>query len=58
MMKKKGNWDKIVDVLDMGFFYIINIKKEKREIDEEIKQILCMLEKDDFFDDFGLRNDI
>lgn len=37
MMKKKGNWDKIVDVLDMGFFYIINIKKEKREIDEEIK---------------------
>lgn len=57
MMKKKGNWDKTVDVSDMGPSHIINIKKEKRETDEETKQILRMLEKDDFLDDPGLRND-
>ncbi|XP_007126364.1 DNA-directed RNA polymerase III subunit RPC4 isoform X2 [Physeter macrocephalus] len=57
MMKKKGNWDKTVDVSDMGPSHIINIKKEKRETDEETKQILRMLEKDDFIDDPGLRND-
>lgn len=32
---------------DMGPSHIINIKKEKRETDEETKQILRMLEKDD-----------
>lgn len=42
-----GNWDKTVDVSDMGPSHIINIKKEKRETDEETKQILRMLEKDD-----------
>uniref|UniRef100_A0A9L0R4D7 RNA polymerase III subunit D n=1 Tax=Equus caballus TaxID=9796 RepID=A0A9L0R4D7_HORSE len=57
MMKKKGNWDKTVDVSDIGPSHIINIKKEKRETDEETKQILRMLEKDDFIDDPGLRND-
>lgn len=31
----------------MGPSHIINIKKEKRETDEETKQILRMLEKDD-----------
>lgn len=32
---------------DVGPSHIINIKKEKRETDEETKQILRMLEKDD-----------
>lgn len=32
---------------DLGPSHIINIKKEKRETDEETKQILRMLEKDD-----------
>ncbi|KAB0396265.1 hypothetical protein E2I00_018971 [Balaenoptera physalus] len=52
-----GNWDKTVDMSDVGPSHIINIKKEKRETDEETKQILRMLEKDDFIDDPGLRND-
>ncbi|NWR47450.1 RPC4 polymerase, partial [Regulus satrapa] len=48
MMKKKaGSWDKTVDVSDFGPSHIINIKKEKRETDEETKQILRMLQKDD-----------
>uniref|UniRef100_A0A8D0G6Q0 RNA polymerase III subunit D n=1 Tax=Sphenodon punctatus TaxID=8508 RepID=A0A8D0G6Q0_SPHPU len=58
MMKKKGTWDKTVDMSDFGPSHIINIKKEKRETDEETKQILRMLEKDNFLDDPGLKNDI
>ncbi|KAL8173951.1 UNVERIFIED_CONTAM: DNA-directed RNA polymerase III subunit RPC4 [Gekko kuhli] len=58
MMKKRGTWDKTVDMSDFGPSHIINIKKEKRETDEETKQILRMLEKDDFLDDPGLKNDI
>ncbi|KAK2513136.1 Polr3d [Columba guinea] len=59
MMKKKaGSWDKTVDMADFGPSHIINIKKEKRETDEETKQILRMLQKDDFLDDPGLKNDI
>ncbi|NXI47910.1 RPC4 polymerase, partial [Galbula dea] len=67
MMKKKGSWDKAVDMADFGPSHIINIKKEKRETDEETKQILRMLQKDDvvssllslqFLDDPGLKNDI
>uniref|UniRef100_A0A8C3C220 RNA polymerase III subunit D n=1 Tax=Cairina moschata TaxID=8855 RepID=A0A8C3C220_CAIMO len=59
MMKKKaGSWDKAVDVSDFGPSHIINIKKEKRETDEETKQILRRLQKDDFLDDPGLKNDI
>ncbi|XP_033065569.1 DNA-directed RNA polymerase III subunit RPC4-like [Trachypithecus francoisi] len=54
-MKKKGNWDKTVDVSDMGPSRII-IKKEKKEMDEDTKH-LTMLEKDDFIDDPRLRND-
>ncbi|ELK26501.1 DNA-directed RNA polymerase III subunit RPC4 [Myotis davidii] len=57
MMKKKGNWDKTVDVSGLGPSHIINIKKEKREADEETKQNPRMLEKDDFIHDPGLRND-
>ncbi|XP_074784603.1 DNA-directed RNA polymerase III subunit RPC4 [Athene noctua] len=58
MMKKRGCWDKSVDMSDFGPSHIINIKKEKRETDEETKQILRMLQKDDFLDDPGLKNDI
>ncbi|KAJ7305192.1 hypothetical protein JRQ81_011099 [Phrynocephalus forsythii] len=58
MMKKKGTWDKTVEVSDLGPSHIINIKKEKQETDEETKQILDMLQKDDFLDDPGLKNDI
>ncbi|NXS96345.1 RPC4 polymerase, partial [Jacana jacana] len=58
MMKKKGSWDKTVEMSDFGPSHIINIKKEKRETDEETKQILRMLQKDDFLDDPGLKNDI
>ncbi|NXK86459.1 RPC4 polymerase, partial [Formicarius rufipectus] len=53
-----GSWDKAVDMSDFGPSHIINIKKEKRETDEETKQILRMLQKDDFLDDPGLKNDI
>ncbi|NXR10956.1 RPC4 polymerase, partial [Semnornis frantzii] len=53
-----GSWDKTVDMADFGPSHIINIKKEKRETDEETKQILRMLQKDDFLDDPGLKNDI
>lgn len=42
-----GSWDKTVDMSDFGPSHIINIKKEKRETDEETKQILRMLQKDD-----------
>lgn len=42
-----GSWDKTVDMADFGPSHIINIKKEKRETDEETKQILRMLQKDD-----------
>ncbi|TKC34662.1 hypothetical protein EI555_001450, partial [Monodon monoceros] len=48
---------KAVNVSDMGTSHNINIKKNKRETDEEAEQILCTLEKDDFIDDPGLRND-
>ncbi|KAG8141290.1 putative DNA-directed RNA polymerase III subunit RPC4 isoform X2 protein [Naja naja] len=53
-----GTWDKSVDMSDFGPSHIINIKREKRETDEETKKILRMLEKDDFLDDPGLKNDI
>ncbi|XP_030057873.1 DNA-directed RNA polymerase III subunit RPC4 [Microcaecilia unicolor] len=57
MMQKRGNWGNSVDMPDLGPSHIINIKKEKRETEEETKNILRMLEKDDFLDDPGLRND-
>ncbi|KAM6231992.1 LOW QUALITY PROTEIN: DNA-directed RNA polymerase III subunit RPC4 [Spheniscus humboldti] len=57
MMKKKAGSYKTVD-MSVGPSHIINIKKEKRETDEETKQILRMLQKDDFLDDPGLKNDI
>lgn len=47
LLFQAGTWDKTVDLSDFGPSHIINIKKEKRETDEETKQILRMLEKDD-----------
>ncbi|XP_048379187.1 DNA-directed RNA polymerase III subunit RPC4 isoform X1 [Stegostoma tigrinum] len=57
MRKKKAGWDSSVDMKEFGTSPIINIKKEKRESEEETKQILRMLDRDDFIDDPGLKND-
>uniref|UniRef100_A0A8C5QCU5 RNA polymerase III subunit D n=1 Tax=Leptobrachium leishanense TaxID=445787 RepID=A0A8C5QCU5_9ANUR len=56
-LKKKTGWDGPSDSADMGPSHIINIKKEKRETEEETKKILRMLENDKFLDDPGLKND-
>lgn len=56
-LKKKTAWDGPADSGDLGPSHIINIKREKRETEEETKQILRMLENDKFLDDPGLRND-
>ncbi|KAM4677584.1 DNA-directed RNA polymerase III subunit RPC4 [Discoglossus pictus] len=56
-LKKKSGWDGPSDTADLGPSHIINIKREKRETEEETKQILRMLEDDKFLDDPGLRND-
>ncbi|XP_061841771.1 DNA-directed RNA polymerase III subunit RPC4 [Nerophis lumbriciformis] len=41
----------------MGLSPIINIKKEKRETEEETKEILRKLDRDDFIDDHLLRGE-
>ncbi|XP_069820902.1 DNA-directed RNA polymerase III subunit RPC4 [Dendropsophus ebraccatus] len=56
-LKKKTAWEGPADSGDIGPSHIINIKREKRETEEETKQILRMLENDKFLDDPGLRND-
>ncbi|XP_040270711.1 DNA-directed RNA polymerase III subunit RPC4 [Bufo bufo] len=56
-LKKKTAWDGPADSADLGPSHIINIKREKRETEEETKQIIRMLENDKFLDDPGLRND-
>ncbi|CAI9556230.1 unnamed protein product [Staurois parvus] len=56
-LKKKTAWDGPSDSGDIGPSHIINIKREKRETEEETKQILQMLKNDKFLDDPGLRND-
>ncbi|XP_072255933.1 DNA-directed RNA polymerase III subunit RPC4 [Pyxicephalus adspersus] len=56
-LKKKTAWDGPSDAADMGPSHIINIKREKRETEEETKQILQMLKNDKFLDDPGLQND-
>ncbi|MBN3292124.1 RPC4 polymerase, partial [Polypterus senegalus] len=58
MVRKRGEWDSTKDVPNMGPSPIINIKKEKRETEEETKEILRMLERDNFLDDPRLHNDI
>ncbi|XP_053573936.1 DNA-directed RNA polymerase III subunit RPC4 [Bombina bombina] len=57
LRKKSGGWEATSDSPDLGPSHIINIKREKRETEEETKQILRMLENDKFLDDPGLRND-
>ncbi|XP_053318601.1 DNA-directed RNA polymerase III subunit RPC4 [Spea bombifrons] len=56
-LKKKSGWDAPSQSADLGPSHIINIKKEKRETEEETKEILRRLENDKFLDDPGLRND-
>ncbi|XP_018425719.1 PREDICTED: DNA-directed RNA polymerase III subunit RPC4 [Nanorana parkeri] len=56
-LKKKTAWDGPSDAGDLGPSHIINIKREKRETEEETKQILQMLKNDKFLNDPGLQND-
>ncbi|KAI1900852.1 hypothetical protein AGOR_G00054120 [Albula goreensis] len=57
MMKKRGTWDGERDTPNVGPSPIINIKKEKRETEEETKEILRMLERDNFLDDPRLQSE-
>ncbi|KAG7480678.1 hypothetical protein MATL_G00058860 [Megalops atlanticus] len=58
MLRKKGTWDGERDTPNMGPSPIINIKKEKRETEEETKEILRKLERDNFLDDPHLQNEM
>ncbi|XP_026178258.1 DNA-directed RNA polymerase III subunit RPC4 [Mastacembelus armatus] len=57
MMKKKSSFESERDAPIMGPSPIINIKKEKRETEEETKEILRSLERDNFIDDPFLRSE-
>ncbi|XP_071390474.1 DNA-directed RNA polymerase III subunit RPC4 [Centroberyx affinis] len=57
MMKKRGTYEGERDAPSMGPSPIINIKKEKRETEEETKEILRKLERDNFIDDPYLRSE-
>ncbi|XP_033828253.1 DNA-directed RNA polymerase III subunit RPC4 [Periophthalmus magnuspinnatus] len=57
MLKKKGVYESERDAPSMGPSPIINIKKEYRETEEETKEILRKLERDNFIDDPFLRSD-
>ncbi|CAL8332182.1 unnamed protein product [Arctogadus glacialis] len=50
-MKKRGTYETERDAPTVGPSPIINIKKEKRETEEETKEILRKLERDNFIDD-------
>ncbi|XP_068167381.1 DNA-directed RNA polymerase III subunit RPC4 [Antennarius striatus] len=56
MMKKRGSYES-EDAPSVGPSPIINIKKEKRETEEETKEILRKLERDNFIDDPFLRSE-
>ncbi|CDQ69487.1 unnamed protein product [Oncorhynchus mykiss] len=58
MMKKRGGYEGERDAPSVGPSPIINIKKEKRETEEETKEILRNLERDNFLDDPHLRSDV
>ncbi|KAJ7994231.1 hypothetical protein DPEC_G00263750 [Dallia pectoralis] len=58
MMKKRGGYEGERDAPSVGPSPIINIKKEKRETEEETKEILRSLERDNFIDDPRLRSDV
>ncbi|XP_037537046.1 DNA-directed RNA polymerase III subunit RPC4 [Nematolebias whitei] len=57
MMKRKGSYENEKDAPSMGPSPIINIKKEKKETEEETKEILRKLERDNFIDDPFLRSE-
>ncbi|XP_029296232.1 LOW QUALITY PROTEIN: DNA-directed RNA polymerase III subunit RPC4 [Cottoperca gobio] len=57
MMKKKSGYENEKEAPSMGPSPIINIKKEKRETEEETKEILAKLERDTFIDDPFLRSE-
>ncbi|XP_067462431.1 DNA-directed RNA polymerase III subunit RPC4 isoform X2 [Thunnus thynnus] len=57
MMKKRGGYESERDAPSMGPSPIINIKKEKRETEEETKEILRKLDRDNFIDDPFLRSE-
>ncbi|XP_003974530.1 DNA-directed RNA polymerase III subunit RPC4 [Takifugu rubripes] len=56
-MKKRSAYENEKDAPSMGPSPIINIKKEKRETEEETKEILRKLERDNFIDDPFLRSE-
>ncbi|KAJ8285863.1 hypothetical protein GJAV_G00031840 [Gymnothorax javanicus] len=58
MIKKRGAYDAERDTPNVGPSPIINIKKEKRETEEETKEILRMLERDNFLDDPRLKSEL
>ncbi|XP_013867557.1 DNA-directed RNA polymerase III subunit RPC4 [Austrofundulus limnaeus] len=57
MMKRKGSYENERDAPSMGPSPIINIKKEKKETEEETKEILRKLERDSFIDDPFLKGE-
>ncbi|KAK1787048.1 hypothetical protein P4O66_017427 [Electrophorus voltai] len=57
MAKRRGVYDDTRDTPNSGPSPIINIKKEKRETEEETKEILRKLERDNFLDDPHLRSE-
>ncbi|KAK2902299.1 hypothetical protein Q8A73_012045 [Channa argus] len=57
MMKKRGGYESERDAPSVGPSPIINIKKEKRETEEETKEILRSLNRDNFIDDPCLRSE-
>uniref|UniRef100_A0A1A8FZZ0 Polymerase (RNA) III (DNA directed) polypeptide D, 44kDa n=1 Tax=Nothobranchius korthausae TaxID=1143690 RepID=A0A1A8FZZ0_9TELE len=57
LMKRRGGYESERDAPSVGPSPIINIKKEKRETEEETKEILRQLERDNFIDDPYLRSE-
>ncbi|XP_034726794.1 DNA-directed RNA polymerase III subunit RPC4 [Etheostoma cragini] len=57
MMKKRGGYENEKEAPSMAPSPIINIKKEKRETEEETKEILAKLERDTIIDDPFLRSE-
>ncbi|KAF7694867.1 DNA-directed RNA polymerase III subunit RPC4 [Silurus meridionalis] len=57
MAKRRGVYEDTRDTSSSAPCPIINIKKEKRETEEETKEILRKLERDNFVDDPLLKNE-
>ncbi|XP_041792324.1 DNA-directed RNA polymerase III subunit RPC4 isoform X2 [Chelmon rostratus] len=57
MMKKRSGFESEREAPSVGPSPIINIKKEKRETEEETKEILRSLERDNFIDDPFLKSE-